>query len=109
LVLILQTRNQSTILLLADALSFQMAAFFYTAAMQTGKSRLTDTTTNLPAKMVTTMVMLAAAAVEMVVSGNGSCGEGDNNLEYVTQPKKMRQIIPKWNNLHGNGGSGCRR
>jgi hypothetical protein len=33
--------NQSTILLLADALSFQMAAFFYTAATQTEKSRLT--------------------------------------------------------------------
>jgi hypothetical protein len=88
LVLILQTRNHSTILLLADVLSFQMAAFFYTAAMQTEKSWLTDTTTNLPAKTATTMVMPAAAAVEMVVSRNGSCGGGDNNLEYVTQPKK---------------------
>jgi hypothetical protein len=49
LVLILQTRNQSTIFLLADALPFQMAAFFYTTAMQMEKSRLTGTTTNLPA------------------------------------------------------------
>jgi hypothetical protein len=65
-----------------------MAAFFYTAAMQMEKSRLTDTTTNLPAKTVMTMVMPAAAAVEMVVSRNGSCGGGNNNLEYVTQPKK---------------------
>jgi hypothetical protein len=87
-VLILQTRNQSTILLLADALTFQMAAFFYTAAMQMEKLRLTNMTTNLPAKMATTMVMPAAAAVAMVVSGNGSCGGDNNNLEYVTQPKK---------------------
>jgi hypothetical protein len=59
--LILETRNGSTILLLADALSFQMAAFFYTAATQMEKSRLKDMTTNLPAKMATAMVVLAAA------------------------------------------------
>jgi hypothetical protein len=35
-----------------------------------------------------TKVMLVAAAVEMVVSRNGSCGGGDNDLEYGTQPKK---------------------
>jgi hypothetical protein len=55
LVLILQTRNQSTILLLIDVLSFQMAAFFYTAAMQTEKLRLTNTSTNLPAKTAMTI------------------------------------------------------
>ncbi len=65
-----------------------MAAFFYTTAMKTEKSWLTDTTTNLPAKTAMMMVMPAAAVVEMVVSGNGSCGGSDNNLEYVTQPKK---------------------
>jgi hypothetical protein len=45
---ILKKRNQSTNLLLADALSFQMAAFFYTAATQMEKLRLNDMTTNLP-------------------------------------------------------------
>ncbi len=56
--------------------------------MQMEKLWLTNMTTNLPAKTATTMVMLAAAVVEMVVSRNGSCGGGDKNLEYVTQPKK---------------------
>ena len=70
--LILQTRNQSTILLLADALSFQMAAFFYTAATQTEKLWLNNMTTNLPAKTATAMVVpvLAAAAAEMVMVGS---------------------------------------
>jgi hypothetical protein len=35
------------------------------------KSRMNNMTTNLPAKMVMAMVVLAAAAVEMVVVGNG--------------------------------------
>jgi hypothetical protein len=48
-----------------------MAAFFYTAAMQTEKLRLNDLTTNLPAKMGTVMVVLAAAAAEMVVVRSG--------------------------------------
>ncbi len=47
-----------------------MAAFFYTAAMQTKKSRLNDMTTNLPAKTAMAMVVLAAAAAEMVVVGS---------------------------------------
>jgi hypothetical protein len=64
---ILEKRNQSTILLLADVLSFQMAEFFYTAAMQMEKLRLNNMTTNLPAKMATAMVVPAAAAAEMVV------------------------------------------
>ncbi len=68
---ILDKRNRSTILLLADVLSFQMAAFFYTAAMQMEKLRLNNMTTNLPAKMVTAMVVPAAAAAEMVVVGSG--------------------------------------
>jgi hypothetical protein len=68
---ILEKRNQFTILLLADALSFQMAAFFYTAAMQTGKLWPKDMTTNLPAKTATVMVELPAAAAEMVVVGSG--------------------------------------
>jgi hypothetical protein len=66
-----EKRNRSTILLLADALSFQMAAFFYTAATQTEKLRLNDMTTNcLPAETVTAMVVPAAAAAEMVVVGS---------------------------------------
>jgi hypothetical protein len=40
---ILEKRNQSTILLLAVALSFQMAAFFYTVAPHTEKLRLNRT------------------------------------------------------------------
>jgi hypothetical protein len=57
---ILEKRYQSTILLLADAISFQMAALFYTANMQTEKLRLNDMTTNF----------LAAAMVEMMVVGS---------------------------------------
>jgi hypothetical protein len=38
-------------------LSFQMAAFSYTVAMQTEKSRLNNMTTNLPAKKATAMVV----------------------------------------------------
>jgi hypothetical protein len=68
---ILEKRNQSTILLLADTLSFQMAAFFYAAATQTEKSRLNNMTTNLPAKTTTAMVVPAAAAAEMVVVRSG--------------------------------------
>jgi hypothetical protein len=68
---ILEKRNQSTILSLANALSFQMAAFFYTAATQTEKLRLKDMTTNLPAKTATVMVVPAVAAAEMVVVGTG--------------------------------------
>jgi hypothetical protein len=68
---ILEKRNQSTILLLADPLSFHKSAFFYTAAMQTEKSWLNNMTTNLPAKTALMMVVAAAAAVEMVVVGNG--------------------------------------
>jgi hypothetical protein len=64
---ILEKRNQSTILLLADALSFKLAVFFYTATMQTEKLRLNDMTTNLPAKTAMAKVVPAAAAVEMVV------------------------------------------
>jgi hypothetical protein len=47
---ILEKRNQSTILLLADALPFQMAAFFYTTAMQTEKLRLVDEHAKLKTK-----------------------------------------------------------
>jgi hypothetical protein len=68
---ILEKRNRSTILSLADALSFQMAAFFYIATMQTEKLQLNNMTTNLPAKTAMTMVVLAAAAAEMVVVGSG--------------------------------------
>jgi hypothetical protein len=68
---ILEKQNQSTILLLADALSFQMAAFFYTAAMQMEKLRLNNMTTNLPTKMAMAMVVPAAAAAEMVEVGSG--------------------------------------
>jgi hypothetical protein len=46
-----------------------MAAFFYTAIMQTEKLRLNNMTTNLPAKTASAMVVPAAAAVEMVVVG----------------------------------------
>jgi hypothetical protein len=68
---ILEKRNQFAIILLADMLSFQMAAFFYTAATQTEKLRLNNMTTNLPAKTATAMVVLAAAAAEMVEVGSG--------------------------------------
>ncbi len=68
---ILEKMNQSTILLLADALSFQMAAFLYTIATQTEKLWQNNMTTNLPAKTATTMVVPAAAAAEMVVVGSG--------------------------------------
>jgi hypothetical protein len=68
---ILEKMNGSTILLLADALSIQMAAMFYTAATQTEKMRLNNMTTNLPAKTATAMVVPAAAAAEMVVVGSG--------------------------------------
>jgi hypothetical protein len=57
--------------LLTDVLSFQMTAFFYTAATQTEKLRLNNMTTNLPAKTATAMMVPAAAAVEMVVVGSG--------------------------------------
>ncbi len=67
---ILEKWNQSTILLLADALSFQMEAFFYTAATRMEKLRLNNMTTNLPSKMATAMVVPAAAAAEMVVGGS---------------------------------------
>jgi hypothetical protein len=67
---ILKKRNQSTILLLADALSFQMTAFFYTATMQTEKLRLNNMTTNLPAKTAMVIIVPAAAAAEMVVVGS---------------------------------------
>jgi hypothetical protein len=63
---ILEKRNRSTILLLADALSFQIAAFFYTTT-QTEKLHLNNMTTNLPAKTAMAMVVPAAAMVEMVV------------------------------------------
>ncbi len=68
---IIEKRSQSTILLLADALSFQMAAFFYTAAMQMKKMRLNNMTTNQPAKMTMAMLVSAEAAVEMVGVGSG--------------------------------------
>jgi hypothetical protein len=68
---ILEKRNQSTILLLADVFSFQMAEFFYTAATQMEKLQLNNMTTNLPAKTATAMVVPAAAAAEMVVVRNG--------------------------------------
>jgi hypothetical protein len=48
-----------------------MAAFFYTIATHTEKSRLNDMTTNLPAKTATALVVSAAAAAEMVVVGSG--------------------------------------
>ena len=48
-----------------------MAAFFYTFATQTEKSRLNDMTTNLPAKTARAMVVPVAAAAEMVVVGSG--------------------------------------
>ena len=64
---ILEKRNLSTILSLADALPFQMAAFSYTAATQTVEMGLNNTRTNLPAKMAMAMVVPAAAAAEMVV------------------------------------------
>jgi hypothetical protein len=68
---ILEKRNRSTILLLADTLSFQMAAFFYTVVTQTEKLWLNNMTMSLPAKMATAVVMPAAAAVETVVVGSG--------------------------------------
>jgi hypothetical protein len=67
---ILEKRNQSTILLLAEMLSFQMGAFFYTAAKQTEKLWLDNMTTNLTAKTAMAMVMPAAATLEMVVVGS---------------------------------------
>ncbi len=39
--------------------------------MQTEKLQLNNMTTNLPAKTAMTMVVLAAAAAEMVVVGSG--------------------------------------
>ena len=68
---ILEKWNQSTIFLLADGLSFQMAAFFYTTPTQMEKLRLNNMTTNLLAKTASAMVVPAAAAVEMVVVGRG--------------------------------------
>ncbi len=53
--------------MLAVALSFQFATFVYTVAMQTKQLWLNNMTINLPAKMGTAMVVLAAAAAEMVV------------------------------------------
>jgi hypothetical protein len=82
---IFEKRNPSTILLLADALSFQMAAFFYTATTQTKKMRLNDMTTNLPAKMGMAMVVSAAAAAEMVVVGSG------RRVWMGRQPGSLRQ------------------
>jgi hypothetical protein len=67
---ILEKRIHSTILSLADALSFQIAAFFYTIATQTEKTRLNNMTTNLPAKTAMAMVVPAAAMVKMVVVGS---------------------------------------
>jgi hypothetical protein len=68
---ILEKRNQSTILLLADALSFQMAAYFYTAATQMGKSQLNNMTTNLPAKMGKGNGGAGSSSAEMLVVGSG--------------------------------------
>jgi hypothetical protein len=67
---IFEKRIRSAILLLADALSFQIAAFFYTTATQMEKSQLNDMTTNLPAKTAMAMVVPEAAIVEMVVVGS---------------------------------------
>jgi hypothetical protein len=83
--MILEKRNQSTILLLTDALSFQMTAFFYTAATQMGKSRLNNMTTNLPAKRATAMVVSAAAAAEMKVVRGGRRAWIGRRLQLLRQ------------------------
>jgi hypothetical protein len=43
---ILEKSNRSTILSLAEALSFQIATFFYTTATQMEKLQLNNMTTN---------------------------------------------------------------
>jgi hypothetical protein len=63
ILVILEKRNRSTILLLTDTLLFQMAAFFDTIATQMETLQLNNMTTNLPAKMAMAMVVPAAAAV----------------------------------------------
>jgi hypothetical protein len=68
---ILEKRNPPTIRLLADVLSFQIAAFFYTTATQMEKLQPNNMTTNLPTKAAMAMVAPAAASVKMVVVGSG--------------------------------------
>ena len=68
--MIFEKRNRLTILSLTDALSFQMAEFFYSAATQTGKLQLNRMTTNLPAKTASATVVPTAAAEVILVVGS---------------------------------------
>jgi hypothetical protein len=107
---ILEKRNQSTILLLAD-LSFQMAAFFYTATTQTEKLRLNNMTTNLPAKTAMAMVVPAAVAAEMVVVGSRRrvwMWKGLQSLrrnDATNTLAIMKLLAMRWQKC-GGGGSG---
>jgi hypothetical protein len=83
---ILEKRNRSTILLLADALLFQMAALFYTAATQMEKLRLNNMTTNLPDKMAMAMV------------GAGSSGSGDGGGQKWERVWMGRRLKSLWGN-----------
>ncbi len=109
--MILEKRNRSTILLLADALSFQMAAFFYTAATQTEKSWLNNMTNNLPAKMAMAMVVLAAAVAEMVVVGFGRrvwVWRRSQSLRRndATNTLAIMKLLAMWQRKHGGASGG---